>query len=97
MDGGQISPDAWNNPTESALMLRRATIDDEGVVVAATLLLNPSEEDRVFALPPPALPTRMLLDTALPDAPEQEIERAEVMVSARSAILLVSEANEVTR
>jgi hypothetical protein len=51
-------------------------------------MLNATAEDRSFTLPPPGTATR-LIDSADPDAPEQEFNK-EVNVSAHSAILLLS-------
>jgi isoamylase len=93
--GEPISPDSWNNPEERTLALRRATRLADGRVPIVTLMLNPTAEERVFILPPPALPTRLLLDTAAPDEPELLIERSEVAVSARSAVLLQADAGTV--
>jgi glycogen operon protein len=90
--GAVIPAEAWNNPEERTLVLRRAArLVDAGVEVL-TLMLNPTGDDRVFVVPPPALPTRMLVDTASPGEAEHELERSEVMVSARSAVLLLGTA-----
>ncbi len=93
-DGTPVTPESWNNPLESALVLRRATLTEVGRVICATLLLNPAEESRIFVLPPPALPMRLVLDSAEPDSPEQEMERPEILVAGRSTALLVSEPSE---
>lgn len=90
--GEPIPPDSWNNPEERTLALRRAARLADGRVPVATLMLNPTAEERVFVLPPPALPTRLLLDTAAPDEPERLIERSELAVSAYSAVLLRADA-----
>jgi glycogen operon protein len=87
---GEIIPaEAWNNPEERALVLRRATRLAGGSAKVLTLILNPTDENRVFAVPRPALPTRILIDTTTPDEPERELERSELMVSGRSAVLLL--------
>ena len=39
--GGGISPEAWNDPQQRTLMLRRAAADEHGRVTILTLLLNP--------------------------------------------------------
>ena len=87
--GETISVEAWNNPEERTLVLRRATRLPDGSATVLTLMLNPTDEDRVFTMPQPALPTRILIDTAAPNEPEREVERSELMVSARSAVLLL--------
>lgn len=92
--GASISVEAWNNPDERTIVLRRATRLPGGSTKVLTLMLNPTHEDRVFTLPRPPLPTRILIDTAAPDEPERELERSELMVSARSAVLLLGTAGE---
>jgi len=92
--GAIIPAEAWNNPEERTLVLRRAAWLPDGKATVVTLMLNPTEEDRVFTLPRPALPTRILVDTAAPDEPERELERSELLVSSRSAVLLLGVAGE---
>ena len=71
-----------------------SSVTEDGAVQCATWLLNPAPEDLVFLLPPPALPLRMILNSADPEMPEHEVERAELMVPARSTILLLAEVSE---
>jgi glycogen operon protein len=90
--GSIISPEAWNNPKERVICLRRAgngLIGDGGTSAIAilTCLFNPTEEDRTFTLPPPELPTRLLLDSAKPEADERDIEGRQITVMARSVVL----------
>jgi len=92
--GAIIPAEAWNNPEERTLVLRRAAPLPDGKATVLTLMLNPTEEDRVFTLPRPALPTRILVDTAAPEEPERELERSELLVSGRSAVLLLGVAGE---
>lgn len=92
--GAPVSVDAWNDPEERALVLRRATRLPDGSMTALTLMLNPTNDDLVFTVPRPALLTRRLIDTAAPDEPEREMERSELLVSARSAVLLLGTAGE---
>jgi isoamylase len=88
--GGTISPDAWNDPEQRTLILRRAARNDDGAIQVLTLLLNPTGEDRPFHLPPPAMQTSILIDTAAPEAPDQPLVKETVAVSARSAVLLLA-------
>ncbi|GBD48227.1 glycogen debranching protein GlgX [Methylopila sp. Yamaguchi] len=88
--GEAISSDAWNNPDERTLSLRRAARREDGAVPILTLMLNPTSEDRSFKLPPPALPTTLLVDTAAPEAPERTLEGDVVIVAARSAVLVMA-------
>jgi isoamylase len=88
--GQIISDEAWNNPEERVLAVRRAAKNDDGTVPILTLFLNPTADDLHFRLPPPHLPTRLLIDSAAPDAPERDIEGEEIAVAARSAVLTMS-------
>jgi len=86
--GTEMSPEAWNDPQQRALTLRRAADDGDGSVTILTLLLNPTEEARRFRLPPPHLVHTILLDTAAPDAFAQRLADASLEVSAHSAVLI---------
>jgi len=88
--GESISPEAWNNPEERVLMVRRADSAADGSVSILTLCLNPSGEDRRFRLPPPDLPARVLIDSARPDAPEEAVANNEVDVLAHGAVLVAA-------
>jgi glycogen operon protein len=88
--GQVVSPDAWNNPHERTLVLRRATTDSDGEVPILTSLLNPTPEDRTFKLPAPRLATRLLLDSADPAGMERDIVGDSVPVKARSVMLVRS-------
>ncbi len=92
--GAAIPPEAWNNPEQRTLVLRRAARLADGRVPMLTLLLNPTPEDRHFALPPPHRPTRLLLDTAHPAAPERDLCGTKVKVLARGAVMLLAQAVE---
>jgi hypothetical protein len=73
-DGHPISEEAWNNPEERIIVLRRAERNDDGAISAVTLLLNPTIESRTFKLPAPHVSTRMLIDTDKPDVSERDLE-----------------------
>jgi glycogen operon protein len=88
--GRVISPEAWNNPHERTLALRRAVADPDGKVPILTCLFNPTAEDRTFKLPPPQLATRLLLDSADPAGVERDIVGDSVPVRARSVALVRS-------
>jgi isoamylase len=93
--GEVIPPDAWNNPEERTLVLRRAARLDDGRVPMLTLMLNPTAKDRSFVMPPPPAETRLLLDTGAPSAPERAISGRELTVAARGAVLLLANAGEM--
>jgi isoamylase len=86
--GQPISDEAWNNPEERIIVLRRAERNDDGAIAAVTLLLNPTVESRTFKLPAPHVSIRMLIDTDKPDVPERDLEGHEIEVAGRSAVLV---------
>jgi isoamylase len=87
--GEIISSDAWNDPHLRTLALRRAEKVADGIAIL-TCFFNPEAEDRVFKLPPPRLPTHVLLDSANPAAPEVKLESDTLTVKARSVVLTKS-------
>jgi len=88
--GQVVSPEAWDNPHERTLVLRRAAADADGKVPVLTCLFNPTPEDRTFKLPPPRLAARLLLDSADPAGPERDIVGDSLSVKARSVVLVRS-------
>jgi isoamylase len=86
--GGTLSADAWNDPGQRTLVLRRAMPNPDGKIAILTLLLNPTDEHRQFRLPPPHLPARILLDSAAQEADASEVQGSDVPVQAHSAVLL---------
>jgi isoamylase len=85
--GQVLSPDAWNNPAERSMVLRRAAASPDGSVPILTCFFNPTPDDKTFKLPPPRLPTRLLIDSAQPDAAERAVEGDAVKVKARSVVV----------
>jgi len=85
--GEVISADAWDNPAERTMVLRRAAAVADGSVQILTCFFNPTAEDRPFRLPPPQLPTTLLLDSAEPGATERAVEDDILPVKARSVVL----------
>jgi isoamylase len=71
-------------------VLRRATENRDGSVSILNLLLNPINEDRSFQLPPPVLPSHVLIDSARPEAPERKVADNKLDVLAHSAVLVYS-------
>jgi glycogen operon protein len=88
--GKAMSDGAWNNGEERVLALRRASRNDDGSVPILSLYLNPTANEVRFRIPPPKLPTRVLIDSSAPDAPERDIAGDEIAVAARSAALTIS-------
>ncbi len=89
--GEAMSPEAWDNPDEIRLTLRRAMGRSNGTVTILTMLLNPTADDAVFKLPGPHLDAQVLLHSAVPDTQERTITAAaEMEVAGRSLVLLQS-------
>jgi glycogen operon protein len=93
--GRELTPQAWNDPVAQLLALRRAsgpctTAAGNFRADITLLLLNASDEDRRFVLPPPALPWRVVLDSANPSHPEADMPDPTLMVASRSAVLLAA-------
>jgi glycogen operon protein len=88
--GEIISSESWDNPQKHLFAVRRASKNDDGTVAVLTLFLNPTDQDRVYRLPTQNVPTRLLIDTAAPEKPEQDITGEEIAVVARSAVLTKS-------
>ena len=93
VDGSPMAADAWADEASSALALRRAIEDADGV--DATLMLANGGGDPVrFRLPQPALDWERLLDTSSPDEPPgQPVEADEVEVAAHAVVLLGARAD----
>jgi glycogen operon protein len=88
--GESISPEAWNNQEQRVLTVRRAEKASDQAVNILTLCLNPSNEDRKFRLPPPALPARVLLDSSKPETADEPVVDSEVNVPAHAAVLVAA-------
>jgi isoamylase len=86
--GEPISEEAWNNPKEGIIVLRRAGRNLDGAISALTLIMNPTGEKMTFRLPPPHMPTRVLVDSDKPHLPEHDIDGQEIVIAARSAVLV---------
>jgi glycogen operon protein len=65
--GQQLSREDWDNPEGRALVMRRASLREDGRVEALTLLLNASEDAIDFTLPAPSAPRQVLIDSAQPE------------------------------
>jgi glycogen operon protein len=87
--GATIPPEAWNDTEQRTLVLRRAMQAPGGQVTILTLLLNPTAQPCEFRLPPPRLQSRVLLDSAAPEATASEVVE-QAVVAAHSAVLLYS-------
>jgi isoamylase len=88
--GEIIPPEAWNNPEQRVLTVRRAAEASDGAVDILTLCLNPSNEDIRFRLPPPVLPARVLVDSTRPDSTDEPVVDNEFDVPAHGAVLVAA-------
>jgi glycogen operon protein len=52
--------------------------------------MNATAEDREFTLPQPALPWRLIIDSAEPETLERPVDTASVVVGSRAATILVA-------
>ncbi|MBX3501676.1 MAG: glycogen debranching protein GlgX [Alphaproteobacteria bacterium] len=90
-EGRPIGEQDWKNPMAHLLVLRRASKGDDGTVDVLTTFFNAAAEDRAFRLPPPAMPTAIILDSAQPTASRRAVEGDTLLVRARSLVLTQSE------
>jgi isoamylase len=86
--GEPISEEAWHNPEEGIIVLRRAGRNLDGAISALTLIMNPTVERMTFRLPAPHMPTRVLVDSDKPQLAEHDIDGHEIVVAGRSAVLV---------
>jgi glycogen operon protein len=90
--GAEVTPESWNDGGEHALVLRRAGANGNGSVTVLTALFNAADQERAFKVPPPAWPTRIVLDSAQPEAPERPLQGLTITVAGRSVVLLLADA-----
>ena len=88
--GEIVSDESWNNAEDRCLALRRASSDDDGSVTILTAFFNSGEAECRFRLPEPRWPTRIVLDSAAPEAPEHDLQEAEITVGPRSVVLALA-------
>ena len=67
-----------------------AVADAGGVVDTTLLLLNADEAGHAFALPPPTLEWRLVLDSDRPEAEERLVTEGAVPVAPHSVVLLAA-------
>ena len=87
--GEVVSNDSWNNAEDRCLVLRRAG-HDNGSVTMLTAFFNAGATEHKFLLPQPHWPTRIVLDSGAPDAPERDMQEEELMVGPRSVVLALA-------
>ncbi len=89
--GEQVSNESWNNGEERCLTLRRAGRNEDGSVTVLTAMFNASDQIREFRLPDPRWPTRIVLDSAQPEAPERTQYGESVMVAGHSVVVALAD------
>jgi glycogen operon protein len=87
--GVMLGPDEWANDDGRVLILRRACVADGGRVEITALMLNAAGERLEFHLPGD-LPWRLLVDSARPDAPEENLAAQQYTVAGRGAVLIAA-------
>jgi len=87
--GDVVSTDSWNNAEDRCLVLRRASRDN-GSVTLLTAFFNADSAEHSFILPQPRWPTRIVLDSSVPEAPERDLQEDELMVGPRSVVLALA-------
>lgn len=88
--GNPLTSQAWADPAARLLVLRRATYE-HGQRDATLLLLNASDDDRDFVLPPPALAWMLEIDTARAVQRRQPFAERVIRVTSRSMVILGAE------
>ncbi len=88
--GAPMTPEAWNLPEARTLALRRAMAEEDGAVEVTLLLLNADDAGHAFALPPPDLVWRVVLDSGDPLAEERPAYGGAVPVAPLSVVLLAA-------
>ncbi len=88
--GEIVSDESWNNAEDRCLALRRAGPNEDGSVTILTAFFNSGVESCHFRLPQPRWPTRIVLDSAAPEAPERDVEGEEIVVEPRSVVLALA-------
>ncbi|TXL75196.1 glycogen debranching protein GlgX [Vineibacter terrae] len=90
VDGGPMPDEAWNQPQDHTLALRRACRVARSGIDATLLLLNAGAARQNFKLPAPALPWVTLLDSAAIERASRDAVHDVVRVEARSIVLLAA-------
>ncbi|NYT82280.1 glycogen debranching protein GlgX [Alcaligenaceae bacterium] len=90
LDGGPMSPEAWDYAPGRVLGLRRAAETAEGLVDLSLLLLNGGGDDVRFQLPEPAFDWTLRLDTANPGSAAEPHGGEALKLRAHSLMVLTA-------
>lgn len=88
--GNPLDSHAWSDAAARLLVLRRATASERRRE-ATLLLLNASEDDRVFTLPAPAFAWIVEIDSARAEQSRRPVDGPDLTVAARSMMILGAE------
>jgi glycogen operon protein len=87
--GEHMSEPDWQNGEARALVMRRARRRESGLLEVINMLMNGSQNPLTFRLPPPhGLQRRLIIDSAVPDCPEEEVGD-EIVVQDRAVVIVV--------
>jgi len=91
--GVEKSAEAWRDPQGRLLALRRAGRSGSAAHVTL-LLINGNTHNRAFVLPAPAQDWTLLINSAVPEAPERPVHTHSVIVGHHSVVLLAASHSE---
>ena len=94
--GAEMSVEDWQFGEGRLLLVRRAARRSDGQADISALLVNGTGDEHRFTLPPPALPWRLRLDSARPDAAEEDVGPGPRPVAPRSLQVLIAAASSLT-
>ncbi|WP_126173540.1 glycogen debranching protein GlgX [Altericroceibacterium xinjiangense] len=86
--GEHLAEADWHNSAGRALLMRRVRRREDGALEVVSMLMNGSDKPLTFALPPPALERKLVIDSADPCAPERDVG-TDIEVQSHSAVLVV--------
>ena len=89
--GMNLSEDDWHNTEGRALVMRRARRKKDGRVEVASLVMNGSDVDLTYTMPPPRIEQFVVADSSDPEGPEREVGDT-LEVPAHAAMILVGAA-----
>ncbi|MDD2877736.1 MAG: glycogen debranching protein GlgX [Acidiphilium sp.] len=91
---GDLTSEAWADPNARLLTLRRATHEQSAADITI-VMLNASDQDRNFTLPPPAFAWILEIDSANPAHVRTPYPDPAIMVASRSVVVFGALIEEV--
>ncbi len=92
-EGRPMEPAQWQDPERRLLSVRRAALVNGGTVEASLMMLNATNDDRDFHVPPTNLHWAMALDSSDPDRKPGGLEGDLLKVPAHAVVLLIGQQN----